>query len=170
MVLINTLLEMFSELDKNLENKIAEISVKSSQITIRLLDSLMISRKDFNTIDSFSNSFSISRVTTFNDTIFIHFDSLSEDSINEPVNKMDELQNFYKIVFKLREVLCSCPALEYIISRDYIKVYLDLPNVYTKDIIEMDRLFETDSVLELGSQRPYALYIREGVKIEEENH
>ena len=97
MVLINTLLEMFSGLDKNLENKIAEISVKSSQITIRLLDSLMISRKDFNTIDSFSNSFSISRVTTFNDTDNVEKSAVSFAKSPADSQTVSEFQ-FFKVM------------------------------------------------------------------------
>ena len=153
-----------SELNSQLENNIVEISVKSSQMVLSFDEDYIIRRPDILTIDSLDTILSISYITCFNDKIFVTFEGL-DDSIMK-ASTCSHLQNIYAIISMLREELCSCPALEFIISEQYLKIFLDIPNVQVSNMFHLNVEFSQDGFLELGADRPYLLYINEVVEDE----
>lgn len=155
--------DFFNFVDKvnnSLDNKIREISVKQSKITFTFDDTVILQRKDFNVIDRLEDQIGISEITTFQDTLFISFLNLSEDMIPKKFSP-DSIYGLYQFIISLREILCTCPALEFVISDNYLKVYLDLPNLYMKDVAEVDKFLNQGGILELSHQRPYVLYVKD---------
>lgn len=151
---------LFEELSESLDNNnIAEISVKQSMISISFEDMSFLSVNDLDKIDGFCNTLSVSSITTFQDILHVHFANLNEDWF--PDSEKCSLAYFYKVIFELRDILCTCPALEYVISSTYLKIYIDLPNIHVKDVGKLDTLFNSEGVLELNNQRPYVLYVKD---------
>ena len=56
--------------------------------------------------------------------------------------------------------ICQCPALEYTISTDFIKVYIDKPNIFIDDLNNLQEVFDSNFSLELQKQRPYCLFVK----------
>lgn len=152
-------IDLFSVLNDGMENNIREISVKQSMITISFENESILSMTDLQKIDNFCDAFSVTNITAFQDMIHVHFDGLSENLIEE--NDRCPLAYLYKIILILRDILCTCPALEYVISNDYVKIYIDLPNIHVKDLNGLEELFKSEGVLEINNQRPYVLYVRD---------
>ena len=155
--MIKRVLEAFDEIANQIESDIADISVKQSQIMFGFGNSIPF--KDLNTINNLKNSISITDIVSFQDLLFVRLENLSESLIDEKSN--NPMNVLYSFIFSLAETLCSCPVLEYSVSGNYLKIYLDLPNVTSKSLRELDLLLNSEGVLELGGQRPYILYVRD---------
>ena len=158
--MLRNFFEFIDKLNNNLNNKIREISVKQSKITFTFDDSLIFNRADFNLIDRLETDIGISDITTFQDTLFVSFTNLSEEMIPSDYSP-DSIFGLYHFIIQLRDIVCTCPALEFVVSDNYLKVYLDLPNLYIKDIAQIDKLLKQEGILELTHQRPYILYVKD---------
>ena len=158
--MIKTMFEVFDKINSNLENNIAEISFKQSQMSITFEDQTIISWDDLMELQGIENQYSITSISTFNECLHVVFSNLDETLINLKTT-VEPYSFLYSFIFNLRETLCSCPALEYVISSNYIKIYLDLPNIHARDIINVDKELNSEGILELSSQRPYLLYVKD---------
>lgn len=157
--MIRTMFEFFDKINFILENNIAEISFKQSQISITFEDQTIVSLDDLMKLQSIESQYSITSISTFNECLHVIFSNLDETLINKVT--AEPYSFLYSFIFELKEILCSCPALEYVISSNYIKIYLDLPNIYARNIINVDKKLDSEGVLELSSQRPYLLYVKD---------
>ena len=166
------LFDLFKTINKSLDNKICEISVKQSRMSFSFDDMGIIKAEDYKKIDNLCRNYSISEVTAFGNMIHIHFSNLSQSLLSNNLIQVKDgcgsLDSFYSLIFELRDRLCTCPALEYVISESYLKIYIDLPNLFVKDIMEVDKLIGLDGILELNNQRPYVLYVKDWNDEEEE--
>ena len=155
--MIKKVLLAFEEIATKTESDLVDIGVKQSQIMFGFGNEIPF--KDLNVINNLKNNVSITDVVSFQDLLFVRLENLSEDIIDdEPNNPINVL---YSFVLLLAQTLCSCPVLEYSVSMNYIKIYLDLPNVTPKNLRELDFLLNAEGVLELGGQRPYLLYVKD---------
>lgn len=157
--MIKTMFELFDKINFNLENNIAEISFKQSQMSITFEDQTIVSLDDLMELQCIENQYAITSISTFNECLHVIFSNLDETLINKVT--VEPYSFLYSFIFNLKEILCSCPALEYVISSNYIKIYLDLPNIYARDIINVDKELNSEGILELSSQRPYLLYVKD---------
>lgn len=157
--MIKTMFELFDKINFNLENNIAEISFKQSQMSITFEDQTIVSLDDLMELQCIENQYAITSISTFNECLHVIFSNLDETLINKVT--VEPYSFLYSFIFNLKEILCSCPALEYVISSNYIKIYLDLPNIYARDIINVDKELNSEGILELSSQRPYLLYAKD---------
>lgn len=157
--MIEELFKSFDELNTILENKISVISVRRSRITFDMEDSNILMRKDFDIIDNFCQDSFINEITTFQDTLFISTNDLPEDFFEK--NKDNSLAKIYSFILELRSMLCTCPALEFQISSNYIKIYIDIPNLFIKDLLAVDKFLKRDGIIEVSNQRPYLLYVKD---------
>ena len=157
--MIKTMFELFDKINFNLENNIAEISFKQSQMSITFEDQTIVSLDDLMELQCIENQYAITSISTFNECLHVIFSNLNETLINKVT--VEPYSFLYSFIFDLKEILCSCPALEYVISSNYIKIYLDLPNIYARDIINVDKELNSEGILELSSQRPYLLYVKD---------
>ena len=155
--MIKKILNAFEQIDNKLENDLVDISVKQSQIMFGFGNSILF--KDLNAINSLKNSISITDIVSFQDLLFVRLENLSEDLVDK--NSDNSIDTLYSFIFSLAETLCSCPVLEYSVAGSYLKIYLDLPNITSKNLRELDFLLNSEGVLELGGQRPYVLYVRD---------
>lgn len=154
--------KLFSAIDlinEHLDNKILEIGVRQSMMVFSFQEENLLKIEDLNKIDNFCDNYSVSELTAFQDKIYVHFSNLSEEIISDSDNCTFTI--FYKFIQELKNILCTCPALEYVISDSYVKIYIDLPNIYAKDVVSVDKLLDASGILELNNQRPYVLYVKD---------
>lgn len=157
--MIRTMFEVFDKINSNLENNIAEISFKQSQMSITFEDQTIVLWDDLMELQRIEDQYAITSISTFNECLHVVFSNLDETLINKVT--VEPYSFLYSFIFNLKETLCSCPALEYVISSNYIKIYLDLPNIYARDIVNVDKEINSEGILELSSQRPYLLYVKD---------
>ena len=156
---LKTLFEEFDKIDDKLSNNIAEISIKQSRIAITFEDQTVLDMGDIYALDGLEAQFSISNIATFDECLYVIFENLDTQLIN--TIQVKPFSMLYAFIFDLKEYLCSCPALEYVISSNYVKVYLDLPNINIPDLMKVDDKLGQQSVFQLTSQRPYLLYVKD---------
>lgn len=160
--MIEEMFHCFDNINDKLDNNIAEISFKQTQMDITFEDQTIVRKSDLDLLDSIEQRYSITDIATFNECLHVVFSNLDQTLLEKKSTTVIEPYSFlYSIIFDLKELLCSCPALEYVISQNYVKVYLDLPNLRAQDIINVDKRLMHNSVLELSSQRPYLLYVKD---------
>lgn len=157
--MIKFLFDRFDKLNQVLENKIAEISVKQSRITFDFEDQSILPMSDLKKINESSGAFSVSEVAAFQDRLFVIFDELDEGDYEPEFEK--PLGCIYSFIFTLREKLCTCPMLEFQIAKNYIKIYIDVPNVYVQNLAEIEEIMHAKGTVESNGQRNYLLYVRD---------
>lgn len=139
-------------------NTIAEISVKQHHITIKLKEQNVFY---FSDVLSLTHDMMVtpisSYVTTNNDVIYLMIEDIPEkaDTIKS------DFKEFVQTIRYLAEHVCACPSLEFAISGQYIKFYLDKPGFKLSEIKKVEELFNSECTLELTVQRPYMLFINE---------
>lgn len=154
--------DKFDLINSELDNKVAEISIRQSQMVFSFEEYGRVTMHDLNFLNELCDVLSVTEITAFQDIIHVHFANLSRELFTENIKSpCTILTTFYELIFHLQDILCTCPALEYVISDSYLKVYIDLPNVHVKDVANLDELFQAEGVLELNNQRPYVLYVKD---------
>lgn len=164
-LLIKELFSYFDEVNKGLKNPILEISIKQSQMVFCFEDLSTIAIPDLMTLNNNCCIIAATKVTAFQDIIHVHFEDLSDELVLQR-EKNKELKDIpilklFDFIFRLKDQLCSCPNLEYAISDDYIKIYIDVPNLNVKQLYNIDKLLKSDGILEVNTQRPYILYVKD---------
>lgn len=155
-LLIKNILDAVTEIKSHLKGDLLEISIKKSDISFCFNN--QVSFDDISFLDQLSLSVGVTNITSFEDMLFVNFENLSEDMGNFGEGGFLFL---YNVIYKLSDVLCSCPALQFVVSDLYIKVFIDLPNITVQNLVEVDKLFGSQGVLELNSARPYVLYVKD---------
>ena len=152
----------FKGINNLLEDDIAEISIKRSQIMFTFVDGTLVQFSDIMKLQTLDSKISVCDITCFNNNIYVAIRDLDENlMLSEIDNKL--LKDIYNIIVVLRDNLCTCPALEYILAEGYIKVFVDLPNIQVSDLSRLNDILQQDAFLELGADRPYLLYVNEAV-------
>ena len=157
---IEYLFNQFNKINEKLEGEILEMSVKQHQVTISLKESLL----SFNDVDILNDIYSFQNyVTTKNDIIFITFPDISQDTIEEK----SDLYIFMSVITQMANDICSCPSLEFVISKEYIKCFLDKPGIRTSDLLKYEEILgaKDKGELELHPQRPYLLFINDNLEV-----
>lgn len=151
-----TLISIFKEFDKvnraAKASKIDEISVHKGQIGIHFTGSNLVFIEDIKNIEKIAKVESTD-VSTFDGELYLSFREIEGD-IKNPFGM------FLKTLSDISDIVCTCPALEIMITDSYIKCYIDKPNVELKNLAKLDNVFQAEGVLELLHQRPYVLYVR----------
>lgn len=158
--MIKFLFDRFDKINSNLDNKISEISVKQSRITFDFEEQNILSVSDLKKLENLSPFFDLTEITTFQDMLFVVFDNLDEKEFDESV-KENPLGLIYSFIKTLAENLCTCPMLEYQIAENYIKIYIDVPNVFIKDLANIEEIMQASGTIESSGQRTYLLYVKD---------
>lgn len=142
-----------------IDNTLIEISIKKSRINYEFLDANLLHIQGINgLLEDELITESMLYLTSLNDNIRVTFDC--EDIV---LHNMVPDNSIYKPLLNLLEEIgehiCQCPALEYAISEDYVKVYIDKPNIAIEDLQNLSEVFDSSFSLELQKQRPYCLFI-----------
>lgn len=162
--MIDEAFQSFYSIDQLLESEVMEISVKRSQLVFTFLDELMITMDDLLVLNKLDDNLTVSDITCFQNRLYIAIRNIDPAKV-----KGDSI--FYPlmtVITHLRDLVCSCPALEYVISKEYIKVFLDVPNIKVSDLMKTFDVFKQDPFVELTGDRPYLLFINEDMYITEE--
>ena len=160
-LIIKNAFAAINKLNDRLNNKTIEISIKRSQFELTFEEYAMITVEDLALLSNvFGDSLDFTDITCFNDRLFVSYRGL-EDSFMEDKNVSNIFKDIYKLIVVLRDKLCTCPALECILSPEYIKVFIDVPNIQLSNINAVSDILEQDPFLEFGADRPYLLYINE---------
>lgn len=158
--MIEKAFESVENLSKKLDNNINEIYVRKTQMLFTFEDETIISYNDLTTLANMDKILGCTDITSFNNMIFVGFRNLNQELMqNEEIN--ENLRNLYDIIGVLYEHVCQCPALEFVVSNQYLKVFLDSPNIHVSNLYALNNIFHQDPFIELGSDRPYLLYIKE---------
>ncbi len=146
--------------DKLQENEIKEISVKQTQIQFTFLTGNILTLRDILALEATAKYAQATDITLFNEAIILTFREL--ENVHENIEKTDNIFGvFTKLITDLAEAVCTCPNLEVTISENYIKFYIDKPNMELDALQEVDKLLNSKSQLELTGPRPYLLYIKD---------
>ena len=159
--MMKKLFKTFNEINKKIiDNEIDEISIKQPQIQFTFLNGKILSIRDILAIESYANYTEATDVTTYNDSIQLTFRNMenSQENIDKNDNKF---QPFLQLINTLAEKVCTCPSLEATITKNYIKFYIDKPNIQLDALQEVDKIIGAKSQLELTGPRPYLLYVKD---------
>lgn len=159
--MMKKLFKTFNELNEKItDNEIDEISIKQPQIQFTFLNGKILSIKDILAIEAHVNYAIATDVTTYDDSIMLTFRDLenSQENIDKPDNKF---KPFLQLINALAEKVCTCPSLEATITKNYIKFYIDKPNIQLDALQEVDKIIGAKSQLELTGPRPYLLYVKD---------
>lgn len=157
---IEELFSLVEEINRQLENLLLEISVKRHQISFLINYDVI----RFNGIQSLleladKNNYDESFLSydKNNDIFSFLIGGLSLEEIDEK----NILYPFLCTIEKMAQEICSCPSLEFVISPQYIKCYLDKPGLKISDLSNYEKIFnaEGQAELELHPQRPYLLFL-----------
>lgn len=151
--------ELVKKVNEELAGDITEISVKAHQISMMFAGPTVLPMVDIVKLDTIWDNLFVTDVTTFNEDMFVSYRELSATDFDGADAKV-----LYDIITQLREKLCSCPSLEFVISESYFKIFLDIPNVEVKNLLDVNEMFGGDGYLELNDVRPYILYINDAVE------
>lgn len=151
--------DMFYKIQELIEfDTIVEISIKQHHITIQLKSPNMLY---FSDVLSLSHDTLVtpqsSYVTNDNDIIYLMIEDIPDDI--ETITS--DFKIFVQVIRFLAENICQCPSLEYVISGQYIKFFLDKPGFKLEDLKKVEDLFGMECTLELAGPRPYILFINE---------
>lgn len=158
--MIRTLFDKFDKINDNLDNKVAEISVKQSRMTLDFSNPNIISSSDLRKIDNLSPLFSVDEITAFQDMLFVVFDDLDTKEFDSSTEQ-NPLAIIYAFIRVLADNLCTCPMLEYQIAENYLKIYIDVPNVFVQDLANIEEIMGTKGTVESNGQRTYLLYVKD---------
>ena len=160
MVVINSLFKIAKSIDETLDGQLLEISVKRHQITISIKESMLYFPAAYSIIKS-TTKLSESFISTKDDVIYFTLGGLSIDDLSEK----DILYPLMCVIEDFAEQICTCPALEFVLSTQYVKCFLDKPGLRVENLIEYERILKAEGKgeLELHPQRPYLLFINDEV-------
>lgn len=159
---LNTMFLMFNKINDMLgKNELLEISVKQHQITLSSKQSNVFYFSDILNLthDVLINPTS-SYVTTFNDDMFI----IIEDIPDDIGDVQSDFKEFINVIRFMANHICTCPALEYVISNQYIKCFLDKSGLKLSEIKELENLFGAECTLEVNGPRAYALFVNDHIE------
>ena len=158
---LNAMFEIFHSIEEmfHSENRLIEISIKQDIIKLYFLE------KDtfyFNDVLSLANDDLINIESTY---LLFHNDvSIVVEDIPKDVDtSQSKFKDLINVIHYLADHICRCPSLEFTISSQYIKFYLDKPGIKTSEICKVEDLFNAECTLELHLDRPYALFINENL-------
>lgn len=156
--MLSAIFRAFQDLNKRLDNNIVEISVMRSQMLFGFEDSQIIYRHDIEKLDGYNKVVNFSDIGCIENNMLLSFRGLNEDLMNS-LDSDDDFKTLYSFILFLRDTICQCPALEYVASSNYIKIFLDVPNLTLKNLTKIDEFLGQEGYLELGAPRPYLLYV-----------
>lgn len=154
---LNELFKQVGLINKMLDGQLLEISVRQHQVTLSIKDSLVYFPQIKKMLDFSDDSKSF---VSFSDDIFYFvFVNLSSEDMTDK----DIFYPFLKTIEDFAEKICTCPSLEFIISPQYLKCFLDKPGLKVGNLREYEEVLgaEGEGELELHPQRPYLLFINE---------
>lgn len=154
----NKLFEQFDKINELLEGHLTEISVKQHQVTIMIHESLLEISPLMDFLDSI-NDYQDTYITTKDEVFYVTIGGLSIDSIS----KKNILYPFVETITSFSEKICTCPSLEFVIAKEYIKCFLDKPGLRVSDLKLYEEILgqKEKGELQLLLQRPYLLFIND---------
>lgn len=158
---IDNLFVTFEEVNKLLDGQLLEISVKQHQITLVMSESL-INIQMINNMLKYVQDPLESYISFLNDVLYFVLGGFSISNPDENI-----FYPFMKIINEFSEHICKCPSLEYVVSAQYIKCFLDKAGIKISDLKKYEEILEAKEKgeLEMHPQRPYLLFINENYDI-----
>ena len=139
---------------------IREISVHQNQISFLFTSTNIVYMKIIDEIEKIIYPIEIDDITLFEDSLIASCRDLTGLKPDNNDYTANPLCLFKCVINELSKTVCSCPALEFVLSDTYLKCYIDKPNIPLQDIAKLDKIFDSRGILELSGQRPYVLYVK----------
>ena len=156
---VSKVVNIFNKILKLTHNSLLEISIKKSRVNFEFKESNLIHIRDI--IDLLTDEFideDYLYLTALGDNIHLTYECGDKVMHNDiPVNSL--FKDLFDLLEEVGEHICQCPALEYVISENYIKVFIDKPNIESNDLYNLKQVFGQEFTLELQKQRPYCLFL-----------
>lgn len=150
---IQKIFNIFKYYDELFGENLVEISVKQTQLTFFIRDSIKIQ----SLIKSF-RAYPDAEILFYNDFLILRIEQLDIEKEKEA-----PFYDLLDVINQMSEKICQCPALEYVVSENYIKCFLDKVGLGITDLAEYEEILEAEnSTLELHPQRAYLLFINIG--------
>lgn len=157
---VNTVLKTFSKVNKMVGGELLEISVKKSRLNFEFQNGDLVSASTIMGLlkDELIDEENL-YMTDFNNSIRITFEC--KDMVEQGlIPDKSVFSDLFVLLQEIGDHICQCPALEYTISTDFIKVYIDKPNIFIDDLNNLQEVFDSNFSLELQKQRPYCLFVK----------
>lgn len=150
---------LYKDLSNILGEELNEISIFQNQIILKCKNFL-----DMKVLTSLVEVMGMNPtdVSIFENELCVSYRLIDEYSTTDTVHQLMLLMG------DISDCICTCPVLEMAVTDQYIKVYLDKPNIKIKDIAKLDDvmnvelpagLFQFEGVLQIHEHRPYVLYV-----------
>lgn len=158
-ITIKEVIDIFNHINKMAHGGLLEISIKRSRINFEFEDSNLIHYFHLSGLldDGFINK-SYLYMTALDNQIHVTYDC-SDDVEHNMIPKQSCYHDLFKLLDEIGQYVCQCPALEYVISQNYIKIFIDKPNIEFINLQKLKDIFGVPFTLELQKQRPYCLFI-----------
>lgn len=157
---MNELFNEFNDINQKLEQELIEISVRQHQISY-IFEGNTLGLKDIETLTCLTLNYDLDRsylMTQEGDFLVVTFDSWEDKSTF-----------FKKYIKEISDKICQCPAIEFVVSAQYIKCYLDKGGLTVDDLVAYEKIMGATGTLEVTTQRPYLLFINESFYLEVDN-
>lgn len=156
---LNELFKQVDLINKMLDGQLLEISVRQHQITLVLKEPFIYLSNVFNLLGKIDVQNDGSFISSKDDVMYLVIGNLN-------FQEMEQQTLFYvfmKVISEMAEKVCTCPSLEYVVSEQYIKCFLDKPGLDIETLSKYEEVLHAKgkSELELHPQRPYLLFINE---------
>ena len=149
---MDELFEEFKQINEKLELDLLEISVRKHQISYIFAGST-IGLQDIETLTCLTQNYNIRQsylVVQEENFVIFTFERWE-----------DEKSPFKKYIIEIGEKVCQCPALEFVVSNQYIKCFLDKGGLTVDDLVAYEKIMGVSGTLEMAPPRPYMLFINE---------
>lgn len=156
---VNKVIDIFYKISNLTCNSLLEISIKKSRVNFEFKESNLIHIRDV--IDLLEDDFideDYLYFTAFENNIHLTYDCGDKVAHND-IPSTSIFKNLFDLLEEIGEHICQCPALEYIIAENYIKIFIDKPNIEFNDLYNLQKVFGQEFTLELQKQRPYCLFV-----------
>lgn len=151
-------------------NGLIEVSVKKSRINFEFEDgNLLHSNAIIGLLEDPLITEDYLYMTSLNDDIRITCD-VDETVAHNMVPTQSIFSPYFELLEELGEHICQCPALEFVVSENFLKIFIDKPSISLNDLEKIKEIFDEDFTIEVHKQRPYCLFVKTNPKqIETDN-
>lgn len=153
----------FDEINNLFASDLIEISFKVGQV-ILMFNGAYLNNDDLRILTQITQR---TNAVLFSEENVLHY----AIDYNEETNIPEIPSSFMEILDEIRERVCKCPILEFVVSDKYLKLYLDKKDLSVTDLLEYEDIFhfQGEGTLMLHVQRPYLLFINTDYDIGEED-
>ena len=158
---LDTIFGIYEDIHKLLYgNGFIEVSIKKSRINFEFEDGNLLHA---NAVTGLLQDPLITEnylyMTSLNDDIRITCD-VDDTVLHNMVPSDSIFAPYFELLEELGEHICQCPALEFVVSENFLKIFIDKPSISLNDLEKIKEIFDEEFTIEVHKQRPYCLFVK----------